>query len=544
MDNFNHIAFINPPNVPFSSKGILIEPIDTLGLATFVQSLGFRVSFIDMDVRKMLAPSLINIFKENWPKIIVIVFDYHIPLHNAGANQAISHICDLAKRNGSTVILGGKAATFYEEEQLKALGANIFIKHDMEVPLQQILQAYKQSPYHWMNELKNIHNIRYFLNHYNAKQSKCLKEFIDNEDDLDGTIRDNNDSELYNSVNHNDMKFFDNSMVVSNITDTVKNNISSQTLPINFTPYLFEKDSSTLSSQLTLKININDLPIPDRKIAHLENYIDVRTMLSSRGCNLKCTFCHVPGFWGNWKGRSVDSVVEEIRILVENHHSKKILFLDDNAMAQPKRLASISKKLQEKNILVAMGCLGTISSYQPDVISSMYDGGFRWIHYGAESGDAQQLKTMGKKIQPEQILQAVQGTQERGLRVRTSWILDMPELTEEGLLLNEQMILNHQADEIRLHFLTLRLGSILFDQYSLETPQFIHNSQPNLNISQVSDDLINASLQRILQGLKEQGYTLVINPDDFIDIDALTEINPKLKIVSLCPLRYGLGWKL
>src|SRR3569832_1492824 len=31
---------INPPNNPFSSKGILIEPIDALGVASFIAALG------------------------------------------------------------------------------------------------------------------------------------------------------------------------------------------------------------------------------------------------------------------------------------------------------------------------------------------------------------------------------------------------------------------------------------------------------------------------------------------------------------------------
>ena len=104
------------------------------------------------------------------------------------------------------------------------------------------------------------------------------------------------------------------------------------------------------------------------------------------------------------------------------------------------------------------------------------------------------------------------------------------------------MITENPTDEIRLHFLTLRLGSYLHQKFNIQTKQFIHNSKQNLNISGISSQLITESLDRILNSLKNQGYTIVFNPDDFIDIEKLKQNNPKLKIVSLCPLRYGLGW--
>ena len=77
-----NILFINPPNNPFSSSGILIEPIDTIHVATYIRSLGYNVTFLDMDVKK-LAPSFLTEFLQNKQfDLSVIVFDYHIPLHD------------------------------------------------------------------------------------------------------------------------------------------------------------------------------------------------------------------------------------------------------------------------------------------------------------------------------------------------------------------------------------------------------------------------------------------------------------------------------
>lgn len=452
-----NILFINPPNDPFSSKGILIEPIDTIHVASYIQHLGYSVSFLDMDVKKLSPDFLTHYLIDKKFDMCVIVFDYHIPLHDEGSNQKIFNILSILKQFNILSVLGGKIASFYNEEQLKNWDADFFIYKDIEYVLKSLLENYP--------EVENINNLRF-----------------------------------------------------------KKNGILFTTKKEN------------------LNIDLNSFPMPDRNLCDINDYIDVRTLLSSRGCNLKCTFCHVPGFWGNWKGKSVGSIVEEIIYLQENFNAKKILFLDDNAMAQPKRMQQIAELLIEKQSRAALGCLGTIISFNEDVMKTMFQAGFRWIHYGAESADDNVLYNMHKKITAKQTLEVIQKTKQIGFRVRTSWILDMPDLTEEAILKTEKMIIENPTDEIRLHFLTLRLGSFLYEKFHIDTKQFIHNSTQNINISGVNAQFIKNSLERIISSLISQGYILVCNPDDFIEVEKLKQKSPDLKIVSLCPLRYGLGW--
>jgi anaerobic magnesium-protoporphyrin IX monomethyl ester cyclase len=463
MKQSSNIIFVNPPNAPFTSTGILIEPIDLLGLASWSNHIGHEATIIDMDVKSLLATDLNTYLNGNWPKYMVIVFDYHIPLHNGGAVLQISKICEEAKLHGCTTILGGKAATFWGEDKLQAIGADIFVAHEMEYVLKELFEL----PELTSAFLATVNGISYLNN---------------------------------NQISKNPSR----------------------------------KD----------KVTLEELPISNRNLVTLSEYIDVRTLLSSRGCNLQCTFCHVPGFWGFWRGRSANIVAKEIEHLVKEHGAKKILFLDDNATVKPKRMQEIAKILQQNKVEVALGCLGTIDRYDKEALIDMYKGGFRWIHYGAESGDDEQLSTMGKRINSQDIMEVVKATQECGLRVRTSWIMDMPGLTLEGLKKTEDLILTQGSEEIRLHFLTLRLGSILHNQNkSIDTEQFIHNPSQNLNISGVSEQDIENSVERILTGLISQGYTVVRHAHEFKDIEALQHLNPQLKIVSLCPLRYGLGWK-
>ncbi len=437
-----NILFINPPNTPFSSQGILIEPIDLLMLASYIENRyhkNIKVSLLDMDIDQINPPDILH-FIQNID-MAVIAYDYHIPLHDQAVEHNIKKIFLELKKKNIFCILGGKYATFYQD---KSLGADVYLSNDMEDGLVDII----------------------------------------------------------------DKKF----NIISSDFFSMKNN-----------------------------------QFCNRNLIDINKYIDVRTMLTSRGCNLKCTFCHVPNFWGKWKARNAQNVVEEIENLV-HHDTKKVLFLDDNATAQPYRMKEISQLLISQNIRTTLGCLSTIISYHQNVFEKMFESGFRWIHYGVESSDDKTLQNIGKKVNFKQIQHVVKETRQIGYRVRTSWIMDLPHMNENTLLENEKTIIDIDSEEIRLHFLSLRLGSQLQNEYQSDyfnnQVQYIHKSKPNFNLSGLKESQIQNSVHRIIKALQDKGYSVVTHPDQFIEIELLRKHGHPLKIVSLCPLRYGIDWNL
>lgn len=77
-----NILLINPPNIPFSEQKLLIEPIDIITLATYLQELKQNIKFLDMDCKKLNSNDLIKYIENQFmPDIVIISYDYHIPLH-------------------------------------------------------------------------------------------------------------------------------------------------------------------------------------------------------------------------------------------------------------------------------------------------------------------------------------------------------------------------------------------------------------------------------------------------------------------------------
>ena len=459
-----NILVINPPNVPFSSSGILIEPIDVLGVASYIESQGHAVRLLDMDIHKIRPEQFpLHVRGEDYD-VAVILYDYHIPLHCDGTLQAVQAIARHVKAMEAKVVVGGKTATYKPSELLfDGSPVDVLLRHEVEPSLKVLLTLDTWTP----GTLAGVPSVSY----------------INKEGRIHSTDRP-------------------------------------------------EKD-----------FDLGELPIPDRAFVDLASYIDVRTLLSSRGCHMRCDFCHVPGFWGNWRERSAGTVADEIELLVQQHHAKKILFLDDNAIVNRQRMKELCEILIERNIKVAMGCLGSLDRFDDAMMELMHKAGFRWIHYGVESGDDRLLKTIHKRTDARTALQIVQKTKAIGFRVRTSWIMDLPSSTEGELQHTADLILEMGSEEIRLHHLAIRMGSRIYDDHSdLVSTQYIHQGAQNQNLCEVSPDRIQKTVETVTNTLETRGYAVVHHPDEFIDLDVLTQRSDALKIVSLCPLRYGLGW--
>lgn len=458
------ILIVNPPNVPFSSRGILIEPIDVLSLSSWVQSLGHEVQLLDMDVHRIAPENFRERAEAFAPHAVLLVFDYHIPLHCDGALPASLAIATQAKSMGAKVAVAGKSAT-YKPNALLFPGSpvDVLARHEAEASLEALFRSDDWGP----EALSLIPSIAWLAG----------------------------DGSLESTPDH--AKSFD----------------------------------------------LARLPIPDRSLVDLGAYIDVRTILSSRGCHMKCDFCHVPGFWGGWRGRPSSSVADEIEHLTEAHGATKILFLDDNAPVGRRRMMELCSELVARKSRAALGCLASLDCFEPGLMEAMRAAGFRWIHYGAESGDDRLLATIHKRTDAASTRRIIAQTMAMGFRVRTSWIMDLPTTSSDELKRTAEMILETRSHEVRLHHLALRLGSRIGEAHAhIASTQYIHQGAQNQNLCAVPSEEVFQTVERVASELAGYGYALVRNPDEFLDVEALRARSQDLRVVSLCPLRYGLGW--
>ena len=460
---YKKILIINPPNIPFTEKSILIEPIDILTLSSYLQTLWYDVSFLDMDAEHILPKEIVSHLKNIQPDVVILPFDYHIPLHQDRAIDYIIAIGKTAKKLWIKTIVGGKIATYKPAAFLfPHTSIDIAISYEMELPLSHLLAAKK-----WNRTLlSQIENIS-FLYRNKIISTSCTRQ----------------------------------------------------------------------------KIDIATLPIADRTLCNLKKYIEVRSILSSRGCVMKCSYCHVPNFRALWRGRSPEVIIQEIQSLIKNFGTEKIMFLDDNFGADRQRMEKIADLIIQNNITCKFWFLATIHSFDEKLFKKLYKAGCRRVHYGIETGDEQLSQSIQKNLSNAHIKEVIAKTRKIGFRIRSSWIVDLPWSTSSSIDKTMQLILDTKTDEIRLHFLTLRLGSKVYTDFydpKKKLPsQYIHNNKIHNSLHTVADSYIYQKISTLITTLQKDKYIAIQNSKDNKKLHTLSQ-HQKVKVISFCPLRYWL----
>lgn len=460
-----NILLINPPNIPFSEQKLLIEPIDILILATYLQELKQNIKFLDMDCKKLNSNDLMKYIENQFmPDIVIISYDYHIPLHTQKALENISKICKTLKKYNIKIIMIGKTVT-YNPKVIDTINFDIGIIGETE------------------NTLKDILNV------------------------------DINDTQKLSKING----------------------------------IVFKKDNSiVINNSNNEKFNLDKLPIPNRDLVDLRDYIDIRSILTSRGCINQCDFCPTYNYWGSWRCRNSENVVKEIEYLINKYNTKKIIFLDDNATINKKRMQEICNKIINRRINIILGCLASINTYDRETFELMYKAGFRWLHFGIESGSQKVLENNNKNFNTEYAKNVIKEVKQIGFRVRTSFIFDLPTTTKEDMQKTIDFILETQPDEIRGHFLTLRLGTMTYNKLSKEDEiptQYIHSDKPLLENEVYTNSEMLQDIDILIKKLQSKDYIIVKDVKEWVDLEKLRNKEGKIKFLSFCPSRYGIDWE-
>lgn len=123
------------------------------------------------------------------------------------------------------------------------------------------------------------------------------------------------------------------------------------------------------------------------------------TVLSNRGCRAQCTFCSVRNFNGvGVRGRSVQSVIDELLLLRNEFGVEHIMWLDDDFLYDHKRALQLFNEMIRQKVGVTWDCTNGVIAYSctEEIISAAEASGCLGLHIGMESGNPTILKEIKK----------------------------------------------------------------------------------------------------------------------------------------------------
>ena len=319
--------------------------------------------------------------------------------------------------------------------------------------------------------------------------------------------------------------------IITNVIENINDIEKLKSIPNLIIKY---KEEIYFTEKKLLTNDFRKIPIPNRDLLDITKYMDTRTIITSRGCIGTCKFCTTPYYFGKWSGKDPIDVVDEIEMLVLKYNAKKIFFLDDNATVNKKRMIEICNEIKRRNIKCLFGALCSIKCYDKELLEYMYKVGFRWVHYGIETGSERLLKLMNKNMNINYIKQVIEETKNIGYRIRTSFILDYPTSTKEDIIKTKELILSIMPHELRLHYLAYRVGTPIYNENIVNKTQYIHSNKPNFENNELTDEINN-----LIKELKKENYNIVVNDIDW----GLFDNAPKnTKIAAFTPIKYGMCW--
>ena len=180
------------------------------------------------------------------------------------------------------------------------------------------------------------------------------------------------------------------------------------------------------------KIKFNDYEawnkIAFEKISKIKriNTVYSTYIITSRGCPYKCTFCSVAPLWGRrCYNRSIENVMEEVKLLYDEHKQRSIYISDDTFVIQKKRVIQFCDELKKEKMDLEWGCNGRINLMDKELMKIMAKNGCKSIFYGIESGSNTVLEKIKKEFTIEKALDVVSDSSKH-FQVTTSFMWGFP----------------------------------------------------------------------------------------------------------------------
>jgi radical SAM superfamily enzyme YgiQ (UPF0313 family) len=184
---------------------------------------------------------------------------------------------------------------------------------------------------------------------------------------------------------------------------------------------------------------LDDLPPVDYDMLDVHRYsiptMDGRYVLSmmlSRGCPFKCTFCDAPITMGKklrfW---SLDRIIRDIRFNVEKYGCTNFVFKDSTFTANKKWAHEFCDAVIASGLKIKWRCNTRVNLVPQPLLQKMREAGCYVINFGVESGNPTILKNIEKETRIEDVYDAHRRCRELGIRTYATFLMGNPGETDE-----------------------------------------------------------------------------------------------------------------
>lgn len=263
--------------------------------------------------------------------------------------------------------------------------------------------------------------------------------------------------------------------------------------------------------------NMDELPFPaydlidTKRYAHLLATSDhVVSIMTSRGCPLKCIFCDLRGT--PYRFRSPANVVAEIRQYYANG-VREFFIQDDNFTLSKKRAVEFCSLIVESGMKIKYKISSRVDSLDEELLLALKRSGCYRIYLGVESGSQAMLDYLEKGITIDQIREAFRIANLHGIDCCAYIMIGIPGEGEREIDATMRLVNDIGARHLqcsictpmpmtRLYLNLIETGIITEDYWR----SFAKNPDPSFRTRFASDRYSGAELRNMQNKIQRRFY--------------------------------------
>ena len=176
-------------------------------------------------------------------------------------------------------------------------------------------------------------------------------------------------------------------------------------------------------------LDVSTAVLPDFSDFTLD-YYPYHAAYTSRSCPYECSFCAETIYWGKYRKKSPQQVIQELNQLYEKYKTQ--LFLMCDSLLNP-IITELSTELIKSGLIFYWDGYLRADKQACNIEKTIHwrQAGFYRARLGVESGSQSVLDSMGKRITPALISSSIQNLALAGIKTTTYWIVGYPGETWE-----------------------------------------------------------------------------------------------------------------
>ena len=176
--------------------------------------------------------------------------------------------------------------------------------------------------------------------------------------------------------------------------------------------------------------NLDDFPVHSTVLTGDTELGSMYLIEVERGCNWGCRFCLVSNCYRPMRFRSVDSLLNQAEAGLKY---RKRLGLMGPAVTDHPQIEELVGKLRDMGAEISVSSL-RIKPLSPVVLGEVIEGGTNTVALAPEAGSQRLRDIIGKRINEDDILQAVEKVAAQGIKqLKLYFMIGLPEETDDDI---------------------------------------------------------------------------------------------------------------